>query len=233
MISISFPESYGSYSNHSGPRPLWTRVPLRWIADAGKIRNERKDVRESAQAFSPNTQIQDRFYMRLIKRLGHVFDIALNAMAVLSGVLLLAIMILITLAVIARYFFHSPLGWTVETSQYMLIIITYLIIAWTLRKEGHVKMDLILVGFGQTGQALINTITSTICTVACFVVTIFAVKVTWELYETDYFTPTIMMIPKFIFIAVIAFGFFMLTIQFIRRTYGFWQLWRSQPKNKD
>ena len=171
--------------------------------------------------------------MRFIKKLSSVFDIALNAMAVLSGLLLLAIMTLITLAVIARYFFHSPLGWTVETSQYMLIIITYLIIAWTLRREGHVKMDLILILFGKASQALIDTITSTISTVACGIMTVFAFRVTCELYRTDYFTPTIMMIPKFIFIAVIAFGFFMLTIQFIRRTCGYWELWRSQLKNKD
>jgi TRAP-type C4-dicarboxylate transport system permease small subunit len=43
-----------------------------------------------------------------------------------------------------------------------------------------------------------------------------AIRVTWELYSSNYFTPTILMVPKFIFIAVIAFGFLNLFMQFLK-----------------
>ena len=166
--------------------------------------------------------------MKLTRKMGVFFDGALNTMTFVSGILLIAVMILVTVSVIMRYFFHRPLGWAVEVAQYMVVYITYLVTAWTLRRDGHVKMDIILMAFSRRTQGLINTVTFSVSTILCLMITFFGVRVTWELYQTDYFTPTVLMLPQCIFTGVIAFGFLMLSIQFMRRTHEYLKTWKSQ-----
>ena len=166
--------------------------------------------------------------MKLMNRLGVIFDGVLNATAFLSGILLIALMLLVTVAVSLRYFFHRPIGWSIEVSQYMMVYMGYIVVAWVLRRERHVKVDVLLSAFSQKTQALVNTITSAASTVVCLIVALIAAKVTRDLYQTHYFTPTILMMPQFIFIAVIAFGCFLLSIQFARRTYAYSKTLKSQ-----
>jgi TRAP-type C4-dicarboxylate transport system permease small subunit len=166
--------------------------------------------------------------MKLMRGLGIIFDGALNVTAFLSGLLLIVLMLLVCMAVVLRYFFKSPLGWSTEVSQYIFVFMGNLVIAWVLRREKHVKVDVLVNSLNRKTQGLINIITSAAGTVTSFIITLFAVRVTWDLYRTSYFEPTILMIPKSIFIAVIAFGCLMLSIQFTRRTYDYMKSWSSQ-----
>lgn len=168
--------------------------------------------------------------MKFRKRFWTVFDVALNVMTFVAGVLLLLIMLTISANVALRYIFHRPVGWSIEVSLYLLIFIAFLVIAWVLREEGHVKMDIVTLMLKESMRDLVDTITSAINTVISIIITFAAAKVTWDLYESDYFTPTILMMPKWIFVAIIAFGFFMLSIQFMRRTHGYLKRWRSQHR---
>lgn len=170
--------------------------------------------------------------MKLMRGLGIIFDGALNATAFLSGVLLIALMLLVCVAVVLRYFFQSPIGWSTEVSQYIFVFMGNLVIAWVLRREKHVKVDVLVNSMNRKRQGLVNTITSAASTVTSFIVTLFAIRVTWDLYRTRYFEPTILMIPKSVFIAVIAFGCLMLSIQFARRTYGYMKS-RSSQSNEE
>ncbi|PKN67895.1 MAG: hypothetical protein CVU57_01390 [Deltaproteobacteria bacterium HGW-Deltaproteobacteria-15] len=163
--------------------------------------------------------------------LGGVFDRVLDGLAFLSGVLLIALMILVCAAVILRYFMNRPLGWSVEVSQYMLVAMGYLVVAWVLRREKHVKVDVLVDLLSESRRALIHFITSTLNTAVCLIIAAAAFKSTWDLYKAGYFEPTILMIPKFIFIGIIAFGCTILSIQFWRRTHGFYKKWRMRaPK---
>ena len=165
--------------------------------------------------------------MRFFRKLITWFDLATSVGAFLAGVLLVSVMIFVTVAVFLRYVLNRPIGWVVEICEYSLVCITFLVAAWVLRKEGHVRVDLILSLLRPRTQLLLNTITSGLSTIVCLILTFFAGKVTRELFRGDYFTPTILMIPKFIFISVITFGSLWLSIQFIRRTYKFLQSWRA------
>jgi TRAP-type C4-dicarboxylate transport system permease small subunit len=171
--------------------------------------------------------------MKLMRRLGAIFDGALNITAFVSGLLLIILMLLVCIAVVLRYFFKSPLGWSTEVSQYIFVFMGNLVIAWVLRREKHVKVDVLVNSLNQNAQGLVNIITSAACTVTGFILTLFAVRVTLDLYRTHYFEPTILMLPKSIFIASIAFGCLMLSIQFMRRTYGYMKSWSSHRHEED
>ncbi|MBA7707404.1 hypothetical protein ES703_116276 [subsurface metagenome] len=167
--------------------------------------------------------------MKLVRKLTINFDRTINAMTFLAGILLIFMMLSVSVAVASRYFLGCPIGWVLESSQYILLYITFLVAAWVLRGEGHVKMDIILNRLNPRAQSLINTITSAISVIVCFILTWFGVKVTWHFYQVGYFTTTLLELPKFIFIAVIAAGSFLLFIQFVRRTYGYLRSWRISP----
>lgn len=165
--------------------------------------------------------------MNLIKKFTSFFDRIINFMAVLAGILLLFSILSITLEVTLRYFLDRPIGWVIEISEYTLLYITFLVAAWVLKKEGHVRMDVVLNWLNPKIQSVMNMITSGISAIVCFILTWYGIKVTWELFETGYFTPTILELPKFIIIAIIFIGSVLLLIQFLRRTYGYLSIWRA------
>ena len=170
--------------------------------------------------------------MKIMNRLNLFFDHLINLMAFLGGILLALVILVVTVAVVSRYFFNRPIGWSIEICEYALVCITFLIAAWVLRGEGHVRMDLVLNWLNPKAQAAMNSITSSVSTAVCLCLTLFGIKVSWDLFQNDYFTPTILMLPKFIFIAVMAFGCLVLSIQFMRRTCGYIRVWRWQTKGK-
>ncbi len=133
----------------------------------------------------------------------------------------------VSVQVFARYFLGRPMGWLVEINEYILLHIAFLVAAWVLRQESHVKMDIVLRQLKPKMQLRVEIATSILSIIVCFILTSFGIKVTWELYESMHMTISVMEIPKFTVTPVIFIGSFLLMIQFIRRTRGFLQAWRE------
>ena len=134
------------------------------------------------------------------------------------------------IGIASRYFLTRPIAWVTEICQYIILYIAFLVAAWVLRYEGHVKMDLVLTRLPQKVQSGLNIFTSTLCTLACFVLTWYGLKVTWDLYVEKAFTYTILEVPKYLIVWVIFFGSLLLCIQFIIRTLGYIKDWLGSRK---
>lgn len=145
------------------------------------------------------------------------FDRLLNALAVCASVLIFFIMCAVCYEVVARYFFNSPTTWVVEICSIILLFTPFLVASWVLRKDGHVKMDLILDQFDQKNQALIRAITSVVASIACIILVYYGAKLAWDFYKTNYFTNTLLRLPKSPLLSIIPFGFLLLFIQTLRR----------------
>jgi len=167
--------------------------------------------------------------MRLVRKLTIIFDRIVGFAHILAGILLIFAMVSVSAAIASRYLLGHPIGWVIEISEYILLYVTFLVAAWVLREEGHVKMEIVLSRLNPRVQSLINTITSAISAIICLILTWYGVKVTWDLFQGGYFTPTILELPKFIIIAVIFVGSFLLFVQFMRRGHGYLEGWK---KNK-
>lgn len=162
-----------------------------------------------------------------MRTLNNIFNRTIDLMVIFAGILLIFSMLSISIAVISRYLLGRPMGWVVEISEYSLVYITFLVAAWVLKREGHVKMDLVLNRLNARTQVMINIITSVISAIVCFILFWYGVRVTWELYQTHYFTPTILELPKSAIIAVIFMGSMLLFLQFLDRTFRFLSSWRA------
>lgn len=166
--------------------------------------------------------------MKLLAKVTKIYDRTINITTLLAGILLIFLMLSVGLEVTLRYFFGRPTSWVVEIAGYILLYIPFLVAAWVLKREGHVKMDLVLNQLSPKTQSLVNAITSVIGAIICFVLTWFGIKA--ALYFIGYQTPTILMLPKSIIIAIIPVGSLLLFIQFLRRTYSYLGGWRAPEK---
>jgi TRAP-type transport system small permease protein len=70
------------------------------------------------------------------------FDGLLRAMALLAGVILLALMAFTVVDVIARYFFNSPFRGSLEGTEFAMAMIVFLGVAYCGWTGGHIAVDL-------------------------------------------------------------------------------------------
>jgi TRAP-type C4-dicarboxylate transport system permease small subunit len=80
-------------------------------------------------------------------------------------------------------------------------------------------------------QSVVNAITSFVSAIVCFILTWFGVKAT--VYYIGYQTPTVLMMPKSLLIAIIFVGMFLLFVQLLRMTYGYLAGWGLPPEKKE
>ena len=155
-----------------------------------------------------------------------IFDRTNSLLAILASVLLAFIALSLCYDITMRYLLGRTLPWLFEVSEYSLLWITFLGAAWLLRREGHVKMDLILNRLKPRTQAIVNIITSIVSALVCLLITWYSAKVTWHFFQTGSFLLSYLEAPKWPIMIIIPVGSFLLFIQFLRRTYGYLVRWR-------
>jgi len=159
--------------------------------------------------------------MKLLTKGAAVFDRITGLLALLGASILTFMMLAVCWEVISRYFLGRGVIWVIEFSEYFLLYITFLGTAWLLKKDGHVKMDILLTRFKPKTQHLINSITSILGAILCLVVAWSGAEVAWDHLQRGLHQPTLIAPPDFPIFAVIPVGSFLLFIQFLRRSYGF------------
>jgi TRAP-type C4-dicarboxylate transport system permease small subunit len=161
------------------------------------------------------------------------YDRVLDAMAALAGVLLIFVMVSVSADVAGRYVFGRPIGWVVEFTEYNLLYIPFLAMAWLVREGGHVRIDVVLQAVGPGTRSLVNAGTSLAAALTCGIAAYWAVATTWDNYARDVLTVGIYPIPKFIPLAVIALGLSMSFIEFLRQARRERRQWRdgAPPRN--
>lgn len=164
--------------------------------------------------------------MKLPTKISAGFDRAVGILAILGVVLIIFMIFGVSTDVVLRYFFARPIHWMLEVTAYSLLWMTFLGTAWVLKKEGHVKVDLVLNRLEPKAQALVTIITSFMGAIISLVITWYGATVTWEHLQTGYFLSTLLRPPKWTILAIIPIGSFFLFVQFLRRAYAQLGIWR-------
>ena len=165
--------------------------------------------------------------MKILTKAGRIIDHVNDGFAAFAIILLVFIMLTISYDVAIRRLFGS-IQWVMEVSEFALLYIVFLAAAWLLSKDGHVKMDLMLIRLKPKTQAIINAITSTANTLTCLVIAWYSSEVTVQYFiSKTVAAPSVIEPLKWPTFVIIPIGMFMLFLQFIRRTYGFIKASRS------
>jgi len=76
----------------------------------------------------------------------------------MGSTVLLVIMMLLTVAdVILRYFLDSPIHGSMELTEFLMVCVGTLGLAWCALQGGHIKVDLIVSRFPQRAQKFIDS----------------------------------------------------------------------------
>ncbi len=171
--------------------------------------------------------------VKFLAGLGRLFDYLNIVVVIISAVLLVGLTFIVGADITLRYLFNRPLGWVKEVSEYTLVALGFLVAAWILKDEGHVRMDLLLGRVGPGVQAMMNIITSIIGTIVVLIISWFTLRVILEFYRTKLVAPTVLEPPKWVLLTPILVGSFLLAVQFIRRTLGFICQWKMLNQKTD
>ncbi len=170
--------------------------------------------------------------MKFLTGLGKIFDHINIVMIILSAVFLLGMTFIVGADITLRYLFLRPLGWVKEVSEYILVVLGFLVAAWILKDDGHVKMDLVISKVSPKTQTLLNIITSTISTFVVLIIALFSARVIVQFHQTKLVAPTVLEPQKWILLTPIFLGSLLLAIQFMRRTFNLIHRWKVLGRQK-
>jgi C4-dicarboxylate transporter, DctQ subunit len=145
------------------------------------------------------------------------FDLVLDVFMFLAAAIIGFLMIAVCWDVLARAFAGKPVIWVLEFTEYGLLYITFLSGGWLLKNEGHVNNDLLLARLSTKNGFLLNTMTSVLGMIICLLITWFGAAVSLEKLQSGAYQPTPVETPDFPIFVIIPVGFFLLSIQFLRR----------------
>lgn len=174
-----------------------------------------------------NLESPDLMNTRFLKKLTRIYDSTLDVGMFLAGVIFVFMMLSVCAEVVLRYFLNRPSIWVIEISGYILVYMCFLVAAWVLKKEGHVKVDFVIGKLSLKNQSLVNAITSFINAIASFFLSWFAAKACLSSLQLGERTPTPLMIPKSYVMVVVFVGGFLLFIQCVRRGLNYLMSWRG------
>lgn len=161
--------------------------------------------------------------MSIVNKIGAIFDGVIDTAAALSGILIIFLMLSVCAEIFMRYFAGVTTVWVLETNEYALLYITFLGTAWVLKRGGHVAMDILVTRLNRSTQLLVNISTSFIGATACFIITWFGARVVWEYLDTGRMLVNGLTVPAAPIFVVIPLGFFLLSVQFLRRAHGYFR----------
>jgi len=162
-----------------------------------------------------------------------VFDKVLDIMALIAGIFSLSIMVLICYLVVMRYLFASPPAWILEVCEYLMIYITFLSAAWLLRKNGHVRVDILLNWLPLFAKNLLLLATSFVGFLSCCAIAWFSLSVTVDKFDRHILTIQTLRVPEWTLFIIIPIGSLFLLLEFLRQTYAAFQTLRDSSNSPE
>lgn len=156
------------------------------------------------------TAIRQLFIMA---RIYHKF---LDALGLLCGLLVLALVVGVTIDVIVRSVTGRPILWMFELTEYVLLYIPCLGMAWLAREYGHVAITSFVGRLPAKPRLLMAVATTLFCALICFVVAYWGFMSTYQSIDRGTVAGMMLRLPEFVLLWVIPFGFGLTAFEFLR-----------------
>lgn len=141
-------------------------------------------------------------------------DWIVDALALIAGIILVALTVLVCVDVAVRNLFTTfSAPWIPELNEYLLYGLTFLGAPWVLRDQGHIVVDLVTQSLSPRMKRRFSLVTSVIGMIVCLLLCYYSTRVlirsyedntlireTWEFPE---WWPMLVVPPVFLLLAVI------------------------------
>lgn len=174
-----------------------------------------------------------RKVVKLLSKMGSVFDYMSRTLFVFAGLLVVFDMIIISIDVVMRNTHMRSLLWITEVTEFTLLFTTFLGAAWVLRRGEHIKLDFFVNKFSKKVRELYLAIIYSLSAAVLFIVTYYGAVLTAEAVKSKDIIYTLLEPPKWIFMAVIAFGSFIFGVEFVIQTSSYLKAWKAANSQKD
>lgn len=145
-----------------------------------------------------------------------------------GGLMIFFMSLMISYDVAMRYFFIRPTSWATDFGKYIICYSTFMAAGWILKLDGHVKITILSERLGIKMRLLLNTLSSMIGAVACFIIMWQGFVDSWDLYRRNVLIIRPVIVPKWLIIWIIPFGILLLCIYFTRNVFLFLSEFRSK-----
>ncbi|HOP86704.1 MAG TPA: TRAP transporter small permease [Syntrophorhabdaceae bacterium] len=146
----------------------------------------------------------------------NLFDRFIDLFYLLAGFILGLLVIFESIDSFARYLFNRPLPWSVEMAEYALFVITFFGTTWLLREGKHVNVEVFIERLSTRVKRHIRIIVLAISCVTLAFLSCFSLISTIDTYKMGATVAKMLTIPKFIFIAIMFFGYSVLFLESLR-----------------
>jgi C4-dicarboxylate transporter DctQ subunit len=130
--------------------------------------------------------------------------------------------------VTVRYFFLRPTVWALDFSEYILVYSTFLAAPWILKNNGHTSITLLIDILSEKVRNIFLFCSSLVGALVCAVITYSGAIDTWQAASRGTMIVRPVVVPKFIILWIIPFGFFLVFWYFVRLLIGYCK----SPKSK-
>lgn len=124
----------------------------------------------------------------------------------ITGIATVVMAFLLAGNTIARYLFDSPVAFAEEYTAYLVIMITFLPLAYTQRKNGHIEVDIIINKLPDKTRLILGILTDNLTLVVSILMIWYGIILTIKSFQHNVLSQTIMMTPLWIPQMVIVVG---------------------------
>ena len=144
-----------------------------------------------------------------------LYDRVLQGLAACAAVLLGASALAITLDVVGRNVGLGTLPWILEVSEYVLPLATFLVAPWLLRRNEHVRLDVLL-----RAWPWLNHVTNVVGLAVCAVLVLYGVRTILNSAQQGAMVFKSVVFPEWWLYAPVPLCFGLLAVEFVRRLTG-------------
>ena len=144
------------------------------------------------------------------------YDAVLYGMAWCAGVLIAAMMIVITVDVVVRNLGYQSSGHFFTFTEYALLLVPCLGAPWLVREKGHVYVEILLMHLEPRGRALMQVAIGLICIAVCGVLAWHGFDLTLRDYAANEKDVRSLDMPRWMLVGFIPLSFAMMAVEFLR-----------------
>jgi len=144
-----------------------------------------------------------------------LYDRVLQGLAACAAVLLGASALAITLDVVGRNVGLGTVPWILEVSEYVLPLATFLVAPWLLRRNEHVRLDVLL-----RAWPWLNHVTNVVGVAVCAVLVLYGVRTILNSAQQGAMVFKSVVFPEWWLYAPVPLCFGLLAVEFVRRLTG-------------
>jgi len=144
------------------------------------------------------------------------YDAVLYGMAWCAGLLIAAMMVVITIDVVVRNLGYQSSGHFFTFTEYALLLVPCLGAPWLVREKGHVYVEILLMQLRRRQRAALRLAIGIVCIAVCLVLAWYGFEVTLRDYLANEKDVRSLDMPRWMVVGFVPLSFAMMAVEFLR-----------------